>query len=150
VPDPGATVLYDRDCGFCRVTLARILALDRRRRLRPVAIQSELGQTLLRDLPAERRLDSWHLVTPDGRVHSAGAGFPPLLRLLPGGAPLAALLGRLPRLSEAGYRLVAGNRGLLGRRLPRRMIERASALIDERSGGADSVAGDGPPTRASA
>ena len=57
-PTPGSyAVLYDRDCGFCRWSLDKILAWDRRRRLRPVAIQSEEGQRLLAPVPPEHRLD---------------------------------------------------------------------------------------------
>jgi predicted DCC family thiol-disulfide oxidoreductase YuxK len=33
-----APVLYDPDCGFCRVTLAFLLRWDVRGRLRPVAL----------------------------------------------------------------------------------------------------------------
>lgn len=88
---------------------------DRGQRLRAVAIQSDEGQSLLAAIPAERRLDSWHLVGPDGSVRSAGGAAPPLLRLLPGGALPAALLAALPALTERAYRWVAGNRDHLGR-----------------------------------
>lgn len=64
----------------------------------------------------ERKLASWHLVTADGKVYSAGAAFPPLLRLLPGGRPLAALTAAFPRLTERGYQHVARTRGPLPRR----------------------------------
>jgi hypothetical protein len=43
---------------------------------------------------------SWHLVDADGRVSSAGAGFAPVFRLLPGGSPLASLAVRTHRLSR--------------------------------------------------
>ena len=129
-----ATVLYDRDCGFCRWSLAKILAWDRAGRLRPLPIQSEEGRRLLdaAEVPEEKRLRSWHLVHPDGRVESAGAAFPALFRLLPAGAPVAALTGALPGLSERGYMLVANNRTLFGRPLTRGMKDRATARIDER------------------
>jgi predicted DCC family thiol-disulfide oxidoreductase YuxK len=107
-------VLYDRDCGFCRWSLDKILAWDRRRQLTPVAIQSDEGQRLLGPIPPERRLDSWHLVR-DGQVLSAGAAAPPLLDLLPGGRPLAALLRRFPGATERTYRWVAEHRELLAR-----------------------------------
>ena len=48
-----AAILYDPDCGFCRVCVAVILRWDRRGRLRPV--------------PGEAR-DSWRVVLPDGSV----------------------------------------------------------------------------------
>ena len=36
---PSGIVLYDADCGFCRWSLGKLLAWDRRRLLRPVALQ---------------------------------------------------------------------------------------------------------------
>ena len=108
------TVLYDRDCGFCRWSLDKILAWDRHRRLRPVAIQSEEGERLLVAIPAERRLDSWHLVA-DGELRSGGAAAPQLFAALPGGRPLAAVLRRFPNATERAYRWVADHRGLLAR-----------------------------------
>ena len=58
---------------------------------------------------------SWHLVEQEGRCRSAGAAFPPLFRLLPGGSPLAALAARAPRPTERAYRWVAGNRSRWGK-----------------------------------
>jgi predicted DCC family thiol-disulfide oxidoreductase YuxK len=116
-PTPGSyAVLYDRDCGFCRWSLDKILAWDRRRRLRPVAIQSEEGQRLLAPVPPEHRLDSWHLVV-DGEVRSAGAAAAPLLAVLPGGRPLAALLRAFPQATERAYRWVADHRDVVARLL---------------------------------
>ncbi len=110
-------ILYDADCGFCRWALNKVLAWDRRRRLRPVAIQSDEGQKLLSELPADRRLESWHLVAPDGAVRSAGSALAPLARQLRGGGPLAFLFDRFPRASERGYRWIADNRGRWARLL---------------------------------
>ena len=36
-----AVILFDNDCGFFRWSLSKLLAWDRRGRLRPVALQSE-------------------------------------------------------------------------------------------------------------
>jgi predicted DCC family thiol-disulfide oxidoreductase YuxK len=118
-----APVLYDPDCGFCRVSLALLLRWDRHGRLRPVPLGSEEADALLAGMPEEQRMASWHLVEPGGAeragaVHSAGAAFPPVLELLPGGRPLARLSARFPRASERAYRLVADHRSLLGRALP--------------------------------
>jgi predicted DCC family thiol-disulfide oxidoreductase YuxK len=110
-----AVLVYDGACGFCRRSLELVLRWDRRGRLRPLALQDPEAHELLGGLPEAERLASWHLVTVDGAVHSAGAAFPPLLRLLPGGPPLAALAERFPHATERGYRLVARNRGRLGR-----------------------------------
>jgi predicted DCC family thiol-disulfide oxidoreductase YuxK len=110
-------ILYDTDCGFCRWSLNKILAWDRNRRLRPVAIQSPEGQELLAGVGEDQRLASWHLVGPDGVVRSAGAGAGPLARLLPGGRPLAAAFERFPRATDRAYRWVAGHRSGLARTL---------------------------------
>lgn len=108
-------VLYDEDCGFCKWSLNKLLVWDRRRRLRPVAIQSEEGQRLLAALPEPERLDSAHLVLPSGEVRSAGAAAEPLVRLLPGGKPLAFIVRRFPRITERAYRYVADHRDLFAR-----------------------------------
>src|SRR4051812_12055281 len=101
-----ATLLYDSDCGFCRWSLAKILAWDHRGALRPVPIGSTEGDRLLAGMPADQRLASWHLVDSEGRLHSAGAGFVPLLQLLPGGGPPASVADRFPAVVEGGYRWV--------------------------------------------
>lgn len=106
-----AAILYDRSCSFCRRSVERVLRWDRNRRLRPVALQDPEADELLGGMDEERKMASWHLVTADGAVHSAGAAFPPLLRLLPGGRPLAALAAAFPGATERGYRHVARTRG---------------------------------------
>lgn len=103
-------VLYDDDCGFCKWSLNKILAWDRRKELRPVAIQSEEGARLLAGVPASAWLNSWHLALPTGEVYSAGAVAAPLARMLPGGKPLAALFDRFPRVTDRAYRYVADHR----------------------------------------
>jgi predicted DCC family thiol-disulfide oxidoreductase YuxK len=133
-------VLYDSDCGFCRWSLARLLALDRRSRLRPVALGMPEADALLADIDAAERAASWHLVSPDGRRWSAGAAAPPLLRLLPGGSAPAAILERAPRLTERAYRWVAGHRSLLGRLIPQSARARADQRIDQAAASAGSLA----------
>jgi predicted DCC family thiol-disulfide oxidoreductase YuxK len=130
--DSRSVLLYDRDCGFCRWCTSKVLAWDRRGRLRPAAIQDPEGQRLLAGMEEGRRLDSWHLAGPDGTVRSAGAAFPPLLRQLPGGGPLAALAERAPRLVDRGYRWVAGHRTPIGRRLTDGMRRRADRRVAAR------------------
>jgi len=131
--DAGAVLLYDADCGFCRWSLAKLLAWDRRRALRPVPISSAEGEALLGDL-GDQRDASWHLVVDGGR-YSAGAALPPLLRLLPGGAPLAWLTARMPRLTQASYSLIAANRGRLGPLLSGGAVRRAEGRIRRRQEG---------------
>jgi predicted DCC family thiol-disulfide oxidoreductase YuxK len=127
------TLLYDSDCGFCRWCLGKVLAWDRRRELRPVAIQSDEADGLLGGMPNQERLSSWHLIDGGGSVRSAGAAFPGLLRLLPGGAPLAALTARAPRATERAYRWVAENRSRWGKLVTDGAKRRADRRIDERS-----------------
>ena len=130
---PEATLLYDSDCGFCRWCLGKVLAWDRRHSLRPVAIQSDQADRLLTGVPEEERLASWHLVEGDGAVRSAGAAFPGLFRLVPGGAPLAALTSRAPRVTDRAYRWVAGNRSRWGRLISDGAKRRADRRIANRS-----------------
>jgi predicted DCC family thiol-disulfide oxidoreductase YuxK len=109
-------ILYDPDCGFCRVCVALVLSWDRDDRLRPV--------------PGDE-LDSWQLVLPDGTVRSAGAAFSPLLGLLPGGGGLARLADRFPDAAERGYRFVADRRSALGRPLPGSLMRWTDRVISE-------------------
>ncbi len=126
-----ATLLFDAECNFCAWSVAPLLRWDRARRLRPLAIQSEEGQRLLADMPPEERLASWHLVTADGR-HSAGAAFPHLFRLLPGGRPIAALTAAAPRLFGRAYRWVADHRSRLSDLVPAGSKRRAWRRVTER------------------
>jgi predicted DCC family thiol-disulfide oxidoreductase YuxK len=145
-----APLLYDPDCGFCRVCVALVLSSDRAGRLRPVALTSSEGQELLAGMPESERMASWHLVEPrwsgivaknatnpdhlEDRqaIWSAGAAFSPLFRLLPGGAPLARVADRFPKAAERGYRWVADRRSWLGRRMPGGVRRWADRVITER------------------
>jgi predicted DCC family thiol-disulfide oxidoreductase YuxK len=140
-------ILYDPDCGFCRVCVAVVLRWDRERRLRPVALKSTEAEALLAGMPEPEQMASWHLVEPRWQrnvaenatnlchlgVWSAGAAFSPLFRLLPGGAPLAWLTERFPRASERAYRFVADHRTAFGRPLPASARRWADRLISESS-----------------
>lgn len=108
-------LLYDDDCGFCKLCVRALLKLDRNERLRPVAIQGDEGQRLLTEVPADRRLESFHLVTPGGKVLSGGAAADPLARLLPGGSLPARAFARYPGPTDSAYRWVARNRSTFGR-----------------------------------
>ena len=93
----------------------KILEWDRDGRLQPVPLQDTESDQLLPPMDPAVKMASWHLVMDDGRSYSAGAAVAPLLRLLPGGKPLAAIARTFPRATERGYRLVARNRDRLGR-----------------------------------
>jgi predicted DCC family thiol-disulfide oxidoreductase YuxK len=116
-PATPAALLYDEDCAFCRWSADKILAWDRRGRLRAVAIQSDEGSRLLAGIPRERRLDSWHLVSPSGELRSGGDAAAPLAALLPGGRPLAFLFRTFPAATDRAYRAVARNRDRFARLL---------------------------------
>ena len=120
-----AWLLYDADCGLCKFVVARVLELDRARRLRPVALQDPRAAELLPGLGEEERLRSFHLVDSSGAVHSAGEGI----------AELVPLLRRFPRLSSRLYWLVAGNRDRLGRFIPDFARRQADRRIAARSDG---------------
>jgi predicted DCC family thiol-disulfide oxidoreductase YuxK len=115
---PKHRLLYDADCGFCRVCLAAILRWDRRHRLDP-----EPGEDL----------DSWRLILPDGTVLSAGAAFSPLFRQLPGGEPLARVADRFPGPADRGYRWVADHRSGFGKAIPAGVKRWADRVIAERA-----------------
>jgi predicted DCC family thiol-disulfide oxidoreductase YuxK len=109
-------VIYDPDCGFCRVCVAVILRWDRHDRLHPV--------------PGED-LDSWQLIRRDGTVLTAGDAFPDLFRLLPGGAPMAWLTERFRGPANRAYWWVADHRSALGRPIPDRVKRWADRVISE-------------------
>lgn len=121
--DERHAILFDADCGFCRWALNKVLAWDRPRRLRPVAIQSDEGQALLAGVEPGRRLDSWHLASPSGEVRSGGAALGPLGRLLPGGRVISLPAERFPRAADRGYRWIADHRSGLARILRTRCPE---------------------------
>jgi predicted DCC family thiol-disulfide oxidoreductase YuxK len=109
-----AAVLYDRDCGLCTWSAERLRGWDGPRdRLRFVPLQSAEADELLGSMDRDRRYASWHVVA-DGQLRSAGAAAVPVLRRLPGAAPLAWLAERLPRTTELAYRAVTVRRDRLG------------------------------------
>ena len=122
-----AELLYDADCGVCKFLVARILDWDRAARLHPVELQSARAVELLPGLSNEERMRSFHLVEPDGTVHSAGDGLARLADYLPG----------LPRALGRGYWLVAGNRDKLGKLVPAKAKRQAERKIRARQKGSD-------------
>jgi len=129
-----AVVFFDEDCGFCRWATGRVLAWDRRDRIRAVALQDQEAERLLPGMNRERRMGSWHVLGPDGCVWSAGRAVAPLLRLLPAGAPLAALAASFPRTTDHLYDWTARHRGRLGALLgAHRCAVQPSGERDDRS-----------------
>jgi predicted DCC family thiol-disulfide oxidoreductase YuxK len=144
--DPKAIVIYDSDCGFCRVSLALLLSWDRRGALLPLPLGTEEADRLLEDLTEDERSASWHLIleegdapglpgaTPSPTRFSAGAAIAPALSSLPGGRIPAALFARYPPATERAYRWVADHRGLLGRFVPSRARRWADRVIAAHGG----------------
>lgn len=122
-------VLYDLDCGFCKWTLSILLRWDRRRVLRPRPLQAPEVDHLLGRLSAAERTASFHLVTPQGELISAGAALPALLRALPGGAAPARVLESVPAATDRGYRWIAENRSQLSKFVPARAKTKAARLV---------------------
>ncbi len=132
LPENAVVVLYDGDCGFCKVMLAVLLTWDRTHQLAAVPIQSTLGGQLLPGMSSQERLKSWHLIDGDRVVHSGGAALPAVFAVLPGGAPLGSLASQFPRTTSHAYEWTADHRGLLGRLLRRRSRTWAARVIAER------------------
>lgn len=126
-------VLYDEDCRWCRWSVARLVALDRNRRLRLMAIQDPRAAELLASVPKDRWLESAHAVTADGQVFSGGDAAAPIAAELPALGWSAPLLRAMPGPVRGAYGLVAGNRSALGRRLGDAALQRADILIAQRS-----------------
>jgi predicted DCC family thiol-disulfide oxidoreductase YuxK len=126
------TVLYDGDCGLCKWCMAGLLKRDRERRMLPLALQHPDADPLVGDLSTEERMASLHLVSPSGERLSGGAAMPALLRLVPGGAPAAAVLASVPKATGRAYRWVADHRVLLSRPIPQRAKQKAGAYVRRR------------------
>jgi predicted DCC family thiol-disulfide oxidoreductase YuxK len=125
-----ATLIYDAECALCRWAVAKVMVWDRARAIRFVALQDRAAaDRLLSTMDEETRMASWHLVTIDGRIYSAGEGVAPLLRLMPGGGPPACLAAAAQPLTDRVYDFVAAHRAGFGRLVPRRARERANERL---------------------
>ncbi len=131
-PEGTLIVLYDGDCGFCKVMLAVLLSWDKAKRLSPVPIQSARGEHLFAGMADQDRLASWHLTGAEGTLYSGGAGIGVIFGALPCGSPLARLASRSPRATSRAYDWVAAHRVLLGRPLKTRPRAWASRVIADR------------------
>lgn len=128
-----SAVLYDNDCDICKTITETLLTWDAGRgRIRPVPIQSEEGERLLRDVPAEKRLASFHLVRPDGTVVSGGPALAKLFRELPGGIVVAKALELSPDATSGSYEWIAANRIRLSRFIPGRVKALANRRLSAR------------------
>lgn len=129
LPSDAAFLLFDRDCGFCRWTVAWLLTHQTRCTFVPVPIRSPLGDALLRKLSLTDRMRSAHIVR-DGRLLSGGAALADVVTVLARGRVLERLVAKSPGLCEAAYRLVATNRRPAGRLVPLRARTRADCILE--------------------
>ncbi len=129
---PEALLLYDGQCRFCRWSAARVLGLDRRSELRPVDLHSAEADELLAGVSEDERFGSWHLIV-EGRLHSAGAAFAPLVELLSHGRIPAGVFDAWQGAVASAYGFTASRRSRLGRLVTERADCRARRRIDSRS-----------------
>jgi predicted DCC family thiol-disulfide oxidoreductase YuxK len=97
IPDR-PVLLYDANCRFCRFSARIVAQLDRGARLAYLPLDDPAADGLLASVSPDERFESWRLVRRDGSV--VGYGW------------------TRSRLADAAYRLVARNRGRLGRLVP--------------------------------
>jgi predicted DCC family thiol-disulfide oxidoreductase YuxK len=116
--DPIITVLYDADCGVCRLTMRALERLDWRRRLVVVPLQSFIPSA--DGDPTRRELRSvLHLRDERGSWERGGRAALRIARVIPVLAPLA-VVGQAPGMQglvDGAYALVARNRRLISRLL---------------------------------
>jgi predicted DCC family thiol-disulfide oxidoreductase YuxK len=115
-----ALVLYDEDCGSCRWTAERLRRWDREDHLAFRSIQDADASGMLSSIAPDARYGSWHVIEPDGRIWSAGAAVPRVMRRLPGGSPIAVLAATFPSVTERAYGLLVRHRTRLGTMLGQR------------------------------
>ncbi|HVT17541.1 MAG TPA: DCC1-like thiol-disulfide oxidoreductase family protein [Thermoanaerobaculia bacterium] len=115
-PPPGRPLLvFDGDCSFCRLWIARWRRVVRDR------VDYEPYQTAadrFPTLPVERFRRAVQLIEPDGRVFAGAEAAFRTLALVPGHRHGLWIYRRVPGarlLFELGYRWVAGHRSLLYR-----------------------------------
>jgi acetyl esterase len=119
--DPGPTVIYDGECGFCRQSVELLRRWDREHVLRFVPFQDAAAVARFR-IALPELAAALHLVFPDGRVYAGADAAPELLRLLPGKrwlAPWFRVPGVLP-LARRVYARIAAQRHCLVRGVPPR------------------------------
>jgi predicted DCC family thiol-disulfide oxidoreductase YuxK len=116
-------VLYDRDCGICAASAARLRRWDRGDRLELLALQEAASdaRSLVRGVATGHPLHAeLHVLDPSsGAVRSGGRAVLEIAARLPGGR-VPALLGRVPPAAwviGVVYALVARNRRAISRAL---------------------------------
>jgi predicted DCC family thiol-disulfide oxidoreductase YuxK len=103
-------VIYDGDCGFCRLWLARWQQIigDRAEYAPYQQVAAEFPE-----IPIDNFRKAVHLIEPDGAIYSGAAAVFRLLRLAPGKGWMWGLYEHVPgfaAVSAATYRFVAAHR----------------------------------------
>jgi predicted DCC family thiol-disulfide oxidoreductase YuxK len=118
-----ALVLWDGQCGFCRRGIEWVERRNGNHLLRPMAYQQAPSPPMTPELRAACA-QAMHVLTPDGRWLRGGRASLYILERI--GFPALSRVLSLPPLVwgvEAGYWLVARNRGLASRILFRRRAD---------------------------
>lgn len=107
----GPVVLFDGVCNFCNRSVNFILDHDRRKRFRFAALQSDVGQTVLRRFGLETDDFDTAVLVEHGRAYTKSSAALRIARNLGGWwSALAVLLAIPPFLRDAAYDLLARNR----------------------------------------
>lgn len=104
-------LVYDGACELCQRLCRAVQQADIRHRLHAVTFGDPLAAQLLAKLPPDQWRNTFHLVSPDGKVRSGDAAMPVIVGLLPLGAPLAWLMtapGIGTPLTNLMYRRLTG------------------------------------------
>lgn len=111
----GYRFYWDEQCRLCRSLKKVAEALDWSNRVTFISLFDECADIDLGHLSLEERMQSSHLVDPQTRVFSRGAGILRLASLLPLTIPFVFLFRLLPghqAMAEKLYTLVSSNRGV--------------------------------------
>ena len=115
-PQPYAIVLYDGECHFCSGWVRFLLPRDREAKFRFAALQSEVGQRLLRAHGLPQDWTDSLVVVQGHEARTRSAGVLAILRELPWPWPLTYACVAIPRfVRDWAYDLIARNRHRLYR-----------------------------------
>ncbi|MFI5278853.1 MAG: thiol-disulfide oxidoreductase DCC family protein [Gemmatimonadales bacterium] len=108
-------LVFDGECAFCCRSIKLLRRWDKDGRLSYVPFQDSEALASLPPMPRRDLEQAMHLVAGPSVLRGAAA-VPAILRLLPGGTPLALLyrLPGVPWLAERVYATIARNRHRLG------------------------------------
>ncbi len=109
-------LLYDGDCGFCRLWVERLRRWDRKGAIRCVPAQERAAVAGLPPIDDDALDRAMHLVMPDGTVFAGGRAVPAVLQYLPGWRWLGGLfrLPGAPWVTDMVYSNIAKRRHRLG------------------------------------